>query len=71
MHFYNNKNTPKTGVVLGVFLCKLLIINQLCGVGGSRTLVQTCRRTAFYKFSLRLIVGYCTVRDQPHNSLSS
>lgn len=26
-----------------------------CGAGGSRTLVQTCRKTAFYKFSSRLV----------------
>lgn len=43
----------------------------LCGAGGSRTLVQTSRKNAFYKFSLRLLVGCRTVRDQPHDSLSS
>ncbi len=42
-----------------------------CGAGGSRTLVQTCRKNAFYKLSLRLVVGFCMVRDGPHRSLSS
>lgn len=44
---------------------------SFCGAGGSRTLVQTSRKNAFYKFSLRLIVGCRMVRDQPYDSLSS
>ena len=60
----------------------LLIISVFCrfrgamspvqsGAGGSRTLVQTRRKYAFYKFSLRLVVGCCMVRDRPCSSLSS
>ena len=41
------------------------------GAGGSRTPVQTCRKYAFYKFSLRLVVGACLVRDTPCRRLSS
>ena len=42
-----------------------------CGAGGSRTLVQTRRKYAFYKFSHRLIVGDGMVRDTPGHRLSS
>ncbi len=42
-----------------------------CGAGGSRTPVQTCRKIAFYKLSLRLLVGHRMVRDKPRGSLSS
>jgi len=41
------------------------------GAGGSRTLVQTRRKYAFYKFSHRLIVGGGMVRDGPKRRLSS
>lgn len=43
----------------------------VCGAGGSRTLVQTSRKSAFYKFSLCLLVGYCMVHDEPNSGLSS
>lgn len=42
-----------------------------CGAGGSRTLVQTRRKYAFYKFSHRLVVGGGMVRDGPKRRLSS
>ncbi len=42
-----------------------------CGAGGSRTLVQTCCKSAFYMFSLGLIVGNREVPDQPACRLSS
>ena len=41
------------------------------GAGGSRTPVQTRRKNAFYKFSLRLVVGAGMVRDTPGRRLSS
>ena len=41
------------------------------GAGGSRTPVQTRRKDAFYKLSLRLIVGAGMVRDTPGRRLSS
>ena len=59
-------------LIISVFLCVLgSCFPVQSGAGGSRTLVQTSRRDAFYKFSLRLVVGCCMVRDRPCSSLSS
>ena len=44
---------------------------SFCGAGGSRTLVQTCCKSAFYMFSLGLIVGGREVPDGPSCRLSS
>ncbi len=45
--------------------------SSFSGAGGSRTLVQTCCKSAFYMFSLGLIVGNREVPDQPACRLSS
>ena len=57
------------------YQCLLLILGNhvpvSSGAGGSRTPVQTRRKDAFYKLSLRLIVGAGMVRDTPGRRLSS
>ena len=41
------------------------------GAAGSRTLVQTSSKTAFYMLSFLLIVGFMPVKNQPTYFVSS
>ena len=69
---YNNEKYTDNRLIISAFLLFLRGKSPVqSGAGGSRTLVQTSRRNAFYKFSPRLIVGGCMARDEPDSRLSS
>ena len=71
MNHFLNKSVLYIIPFLVPCFCKLLTISILCGVGGSRTLVQTRRKSAFYTFILCLIFDRCMAKGKPNSDLSS
>ena len=71
-HLHTKEKGTDNHQIISVFCCSRGAMSPVpSGAGGSRTPVQTRRKYAFYKFSLRLIVGGGMVRDGPKRRLSS